>query len=59
MDEFHYPDELEIGSADYENATFKPKKLGLEECIEKITIKTLQRKPLRTTGSTTTTKQFT
>ena len=33
-----YPDELEIGSADYENATFKPKKLeakGLEEFIEK------------------------
>ena len=38
MDEFYYPDELEIGSADYENATFKPKKLeakGLEEFIEK------------------------
>ena len=38
MDEFFYPDELEIGSTDYENATFKPKKLeakGLEEFIEK------------------------
>ena len=38
MDEFYHPDELEISSADYENATFKPKKLeakGLEEFIEK------------------------
>ena len=38
MDEFYYTDELEIGSADYENATFKPKILetkGLEEFIEK------------------------
>ena len=38
MDEFYYPDELEIGSADYENATFKFKKMeakGLEEFIEK------------------------
>ena len=40
MDEFYYPDELielEIGLADYGNATFKPKKLkvkGLKEFIE-------------------------
>ena len=37
MDEFDYPDELEIGSADYENTTFKPKKLeakGLEVFID-------------------------
>ena len=34
MDEFYYPDELEIDSADYENSTFEPKLLeakGLEE----------------------------
>ena len=38
MDEFYYPDELEIGSADYENSIFKPKTLetkGLEEFFEK------------------------
>ena len=30
MDEVDHSDELEIGSADYKNATFKPKKLEVK-----------------------------